>query len=278
MLVGDFNQVPCRAFRNSVYELTAGDLLLRKLLRFDCSCCEAPVLGGKSRLIGEGPRAQAFGGWTRFDGNSGTSCIDFGVEVGGRVEDKWRETERERPPRGGGGFLSDHVVLMLRRVVVFAEPSILPQRPKGVNFRKGKEGALTRAAFCELVRDIDWKEELRSGVADALGSREQLMADRIVQAAQQARLQVQAEKTRRRLEATAQGQGRESARGLHNSWCKRLRAAVRYRDAGIAIWDCKDPLLFHPDTGLRRARVKDNGSWDGTVRHCRRGRLPGRGG
>lgn len=93
LLVGDFNQVPCRAFRNSVYELTAGDMLLRNLLRFNCSCYGAPVLGGKSRLIGEGPKAQAFGGWTHFDGDSGTSCIDFGVEVLGGQRKKGQTVE-----------------------------------------------------------------------------------------------------------------------------------------------------------------------------------------
>jgi hypothetical protein len=64
--------------------------------------------------------------------------------------------------------------------------------------------------------------------------------------------------------------GKESAKGLHNSWCKRLRAEVGYRDSGISPWECTDKPLFHPATGLRRLRCKDGLWWNGIVRACRR--------
>ena len=269
VLVGDFNRVPCSAFRKGEHGLTQDDLALRKLTRFRCGCCQAPCEEGVQRLIGMGAAEKWLDGWTRFEAGVGTSCIDFGVAIGLREEGRWSETERFRPA-GPDGELSDHVALRLHRAVVFASPVVLQQRPRGVNFSKGKEGALVLDAFRTAVRELQWKVELGRCVDEAQGSKVQVLASMIVQAAWRAVASVKLEKRKRAAAAAEAQRGRESARGLHNSWCRRLRAAVGYRDSGIPPWDCKDQLLFHTATGLRRLRCKGGLSWNSIVRACRR--------
>ena len=301
LLVGDFNRVPCCTFRKGAHVLAADDLQLRKLARWRCTCCQAPVEDGGQRLVGAGVAESWLGGWTRFDGEEGTSCIDFGIAVGDKEEGKWVETERVRPAKvgaagarqhGGGAeghrgrgersrsrsrsrdrqceqvALSDHAAIFLQRTVVFASPVVLPQRPKGVNFSKGSEGAAIKSSFMEAVRDLTWKAELRAAAEGAAGEAVQTMSAAIVQAAWRAHAQVRAGKRQRAANNCMQG--RESARGAHNSWCKRLRAAVGYRDLGVSPWDCTDKVLFHPATGLVRLRCKGGIGWGSIVRYCRR--------
>ena len=280
ILVGDFNRVPCSAFRKGDHTLSADDLALRKLMRFQCACCQAPGEEGCLRLIGRGVAEECLGGWTRFEGEEGTSCIDFGVAVGHREEGKWTESERFRPAvveqkrnRDGDGAvvaLSDHAALRLHRTVVFASPVVLQQRPRGVNFSRGREGTQVLDAFRSMVRCAEWKETVRGQVEQAEGSRVQVLAALIVQAAWRAAANVKSEKRKRAAAAAEACRGKESAKGLHNSWCKRLRAAVGYRDSGMSPWECTDKLLFHPATGLRRLRRKGGLSWNGIVKACRR--------
>jgi hypothetical protein len=117
--------------------------------------------------------------------------------VGSKEEGKWQETERERlgaATEGWSRFPLGPCRPDAAKGDGLCRAHDPPQRPKGVNFSKGKEGALTRAAFCKMVAGAEWKEELRVGMADTQGSQTQLVADQLVKAAHQARSQVQADK------------------------------------------------------------------------------------
>ena len=286
LVVGDYNYVPCTAWRRPhSMALNAADVAMRAFAGWGCGCCrradddadaEAYVVGGTGGLSEDGDQ-----GWTRFDGGrrwgEPTSRIDIAVALD--KTHRWRLGCPVTPVQAGdaGGdelvALSDHVLQIAIRPRANGAAVLRERRKMAPRFADRGEGRERKELICAaLGAGGDVAEAMHEGVAAAMAEGRPA-ADCVVQAIRDATDDAEAvllaDKAARKRAAEGPRGGSAGPLRRARMFKARLKELAELRNAGVRPKDALGSAILHPATGMRKYVLRHGDGWQLITQRCR---------